>query len=236
MNILPKYNPNEFNRFLIEEIDLSLYKYKFLRNYISSVQKGDKVLYDVSILNLQEKGWILILHGEELLVYGENWTEKQFQEIASDFDFNKYRNYLVSGDSKLIHSMISFNKLSNPQTEKERIFYRASKIKEILLQRESISLGEMDELNELASMLQEYYKEEYNGQNNKTIEDTTTRMHNLIESEEIYVLKDSNGEITSFCTIINPDIGIIYTKEKYRKQGNGKKLFIVLLFKITIRR
>ena len=42
--------------------------------------------------------------------------------------------------------------------------------------------------------------------------------------EEIYVLKDSNGEITSFCTLINPDIGIIFTKKQYRRQGKGKKL------------
>ncbi len=224
MNILPKNNPNEFNKFLFDQVNLDLYKYKFLKNYISSVQKGEKVLYDASVLNLQEKGWILILHGEELLVYGENWTEEQFREIASDLDFNKYRNYLVSGDSELIHSLISFNKLSNQHIEKERIFYRATQIKEIPLYRESISLGNLNELNELAEMLQEYYREEYNGHNNKKIEETTSRMKKLIDFEEIYVIKNSNGEITSFCTLINPDIGIIFTKKQYRRQGKGKKL------------
>ncbi len=73
-------------------------------------------------------------------------------------------------------------------------------------------------------MLQEYYKEEYHGQNNKTIEEAKRRIKILIDSEEIYVLKDSNGEIASFCTIINPDIGIIFTKKQYRRQGKGGKL------------
>lgn len=224
MNISPKNNPLEFNQFLSEQVNLDLFKYKFLTIYISSVLKGEKVIYDDSVLNLQEEGWILILHGEAILVYGENWTEKQFIEIASDFDFNKRRDYLVSGDSELIYSLISFNKLSNHRTEKERIFYRATQIKKILLQGESISLGKLNELNELAEMLQEYYNEEYNGQNNNTIEETTRRIQKLIVSEEIYVLKDSNGEIASFCTLINPDIGIIFTNEQYRRQGKGKKL------------
>jgi len=201
MNISPKNNPIEFNQFLFELVNLDLFKYKFLNIYISSVQKGDKVIYDDSVLNLQEKGWILILHGEQLFVYGENWTEKQFLEIASDFDFNKKRNYLVSGDSELIYSLISFNKLSNHRTEKERIFYRATQIMKTPLQGESISLGKLNELKELAEMLHEYPKEEYNGQSNKTIEETTRRIQNLIVSEEIYVLKNSNGEIASVISI-----------------------------------
>lgn len=224
MNILPKNNPVKFNKFLFEQLRLDMFKHKFLSLYISSVKKGDKVLYDASVLNLQEDSWILILHGEALLIYGENWKEKQFQEISSDFDFNKYRNYLVSGDSALIRSLINFNKLSNHWTEKERVFYRATQIKKIPLQGESISLGKINELNELAVMLQEYYKEEYGGQNNKSIEETTRRIQNLIDSKKIYLLKDTNGEIACFCTLINPDIGIIFTKSQYRRQGKGKML------------
>lgn len=224
MNITPKNNSREFNQFLFNYVNLDLYKYKFLRFYISSVKIRKQVLYDSSVLNIQETGWILILHSDQLLVYGENWTEKQFIEIASDFDFNNYKNFLVSGDSKLLHSLIRFNNLSNHQTEKERVFYKATKIKKIPLDNDVISLGKPNEINVLALMLQEYYNQEYNGENNKKIEETTRRVESLINSEEIYVLKDSNGEIASFCTLINPDIGILFTKEQYRRQGKGKKL------------
>ncbi len=83
-------------------------------------------------------------------------------------------------------------------------------------------LGIFKELNELAVMLQEYYHEEYNGINDKTIEEMQHRIFQVIHTKKIYVLLDTNEKLLSFCTIINPDIGILFTKRQYRNKGYGK--------------
>jgi hypothetical protein len=79
MNITPKNNIEQFNQFLFNEIDLSLYKYKFLNDYVQKAKNGLAPLYELSIINKIANGWILILHGDILLIYGENWKENQIQ-------------------------------------------------------------------------------------------------------------------------------------------------------------
>lgn len=73
-------------------------------------------------------------------------------------------------------------------------------------------------------MLQEYYHEEYNGLNNKEIEEMQLRMFQLIKSEKVYVLLNSNDQILSFCSIIDPDIGILFTKNDSRNKGCAKMI------------
>jgi hypothetical protein len=81
MNITPKENPEEFNRFLFEKVGVELFQNKFLLDYLKKVQSGEQRLYDASLLNTNNDSWILILHGKMLLVYGENWKTEQFSEI-----------------------------------------------------------------------------------------------------------------------------------------------------------
>ena len=71
-------------------------------------------------------------------------------------------------------------------------------------------------------MLQEYYHEEYNGLNDKTIEDMRQRIISVIQIKKIYVLLDMNETLLSFCTVIDPDIGILFTKKEHRNKGYGK--------------
>jgi hypothetical protein len=222
MNITPKDNPTEFNRFLSEKIGLELFEDKFLLDYIKKAQSGVLKLYDASLVNISDDSWILILHGEVLLIYGKNWKAEQFSEIKETFDLNSYTNYSLAGNSELINDLIDFFKVYNHIIEKERIFYRTNKISNFDSKKTTIELGQMSDLNELSEMLQKYYHEEYNGQNDKQIDEMNRRIFGLIQTSAIYVLKNSSGEICSFCTIINPDIGILFTKSKFRKKGFGK--------------
>jgi hypothetical protein len=222
MNITPKDNPEEFNRFLLEKVGMKLFENKFLSDYIEKARSGELRLYDASLLNISGKSWILILHGEVLLVYGKNWKVEQFSEIKEIFELNSYTNYSLTGNSELIYDLIDFFKVDNHTIEKERIFYRTKRIIDFDSKGVTIELGQMPDATELSEMLQKYYHEEYNGQNDKPIDEMFRRIFGLIQTNSIYVLKNNTGEICSFCTIINPDIGILFTKSKFRGNGFGK--------------
>ncbi|WP_306351081.1 hypothetical protein [Flavobacterium sp. '19STA2R22 D10 B1'] len=75
-------------------------------------------------------------------------------------------------------------------------------------------------------MLQDYYHEEYKGENDKSIEDMRMRILQVISTGKIFVLKNNHNQILGFCTIIDPDIGILFTKLQFRNQDNGKKLLV----------
>lgn len=222
MNLTPKNNLNEFNRFLFKEIDLSLYQYKFLKDYLDNAARGQKPIYNSSVINTSPNGWILILHGETLLIYGKNWTERQFQEINEIFNLNNYTNYLLSGDSDLIEALIKFYQPKNIEVQKRRLFYRSDKINIFNTKDFKIRAGSLDELSELSTMLKEYYHEEYNGFNDKTIEEMQKRILSVILTKKIYILLDSDETLLSFCTIINPEIGILFTKNEHRNKGFGR--------------
>lgn len=222
MNLTPKDNLTEFNRFLFEEIDLDIYQHKFLKEYIHRAVQGVAPLNEQSVINSSSNGWIIILHGEVLLVYGYNWTENQIREIKEIFDLNKYTNYSLAGERALIDKLVQFYKPKNFEIEKQRILYRATEINNFNFDSLQIRLGSLDQLNELAKMLQEYYHEEYNGLNDKEIEDMKKRIFSVVKTKKIYVLLDNDENILSFCTIIEPDVGIMFTKREYRNNGYGK--------------
>jgi predicted GNAT family acetyltransferase len=222
MNLTPKNNPREFNRFLFKGIDLNIYQHKFLKDYVDKAVQGTAPLYDMSVINTSATGWIMILHGDLLLVYGDNWDENQIQEISQIFDLNKFTNFTLAGDSFLINKLLEFYQPKNFEIEKRRILYKTTEIKKFEPNDLLIRLGSLNQLSELASMLQEYYHEEYNGLNEKTIEEMQSRIYSVIQKEKIYVLLDNNKTILGFCTIIDPDIGIMFTKKGYRNNGYAK--------------
>lgn len=222
MNLTPKYNLTDFNRFLLKEIDLDIYQHKFLRDYIDKASKGHAPVSELSIINTSQTGWIMILHGDVLLIYGENWTASQIEEISKMFDLNTYTNYTLAGDSALIDKLVEFYKTKNSKIEKQRIFYRTSEVNTFNNDSLQIRNGSIAQLNKLALMLQEYYHEEYNGLNDKTIEEMQAHIFSVIQTNKIYVLLDKNEAILSFCTIIDPDIGIMFTNKEHRNMGFGK--------------
>lgn len=224
MNITPNDNPEEFNKILFQEIGINLFRHKYLKDYLDGVQSGSKKLYDASFINTTEKGWILILHGEILLIYGHNWNKSQFSEIKEIFDLNQYTNYVAGGDAKLINELIEFFQVDKHTLRKERIFYKSEKIKDFDNNDFKIELGKMDDINELAVMLKQYYHEEYNGENDKSLAEMQQRMLYLIQSAKIYTLKNNSNDLLSFCSIIDPDIGILFTNSEHRKKGYGKIL------------
>lgn len=222
MNILLKDNPDEFYRFFQEKVDLSMFPHKYLSDYIKKVRRGQNSLYDSSIINISSSGWILILHGEILLAYGDKWNQKQIAEINEAFNLNKYSNYLLAGNEELIIELIEAQNVKRFKVEKRRLFYQTDNVKSFINEDVKIQLGKLNDLNELALMLQQYYHEEYNGLNEKTIDEMQKRMLSSMENQKVYVLNDKHDVIVGFCTILDPDIGILFTKKEHRNRGYGK--------------
>ncbi len=222
MNLTAKHNYNEFIQFLLGEIDLDAYKYKFLNDTVEKITTFKKPLYNLSFISITCDGWVLFLHSDTLMIYGENWNTLQLQEMGELFDINKYSKYTVSGDEELINELFAMYQPNNFEVDKRRLFYKAHEINLFNGADLKIKQGTADQLEELAIMLQQYYHEEYNGQNDKTIEEMRERMLHMIQSEKIFVLLNADNIILSFCTIIDPDIGILFTKNEHRNNGYGK--------------
>lgn len=224
MNLNPIENSKEVDEFILSIVDNNLYEHKMLIEYLKQVFQGSKYLYETSLLNISDGGWILILHGEDLLIYGKNWVKKQLEEIIVIIDFKRFKNYGVFGNSELITELLALSIGDDYELEKERVYYKASKINKFDLNYLKIELGNKYDSIELSKMLNHYYQEEYNGLNDKTIEETKERIDSLISSGRIYVLKNTENVILSFCTINNPDIGILFTKKEFRGRGFGKTI------------
>lgn len=223
MNISLQHNPLEFENFLFKSINLELYKFKYLYNYIRAVKENYNVLYNSSLINFSENGWILILHGDILLIYGENWSAKQLEEIKASFVLNEFKNYTIAGDAELLNQLLQLYQIPRI-IQKERIFYRSRLVQDFTFDGLIIELGNQNDLVELAQMLQQYYHEEYKGMNDKSINEMISRVEILLERKSIFVLKRHDNSILSLCTINNPDIGILFTHMNERKKGYGKSL------------
>jgi len=217
-------NQNEFFEFLDNNIDLEKYEYKFLREQIELSRTGRKSVGEDSFFNIQDNSWILIIHLDTLLVYGHNWYVDQFEEIKDIFDLNWFTNYLLAGEKNLIDSLIVFYKVKNSYVEKDRIFYRANRIENKKVESSEIQIAYLDDAYELSEMLKTYYDEEYDGEIEKSILEMRSRIENLIYTRSIYVLKTASNDIASFCTIIDPDIGILFTKLEYRNLSFGRQI------------
>jgi GNAT superfamily N-acetyltransferase len=212
----------EFDNFLHGLASSQDYRYKLLRYEISQAVKGRSIFYDGSLLNVQGESWILIIHSGAILVYGNNWSKNQFEEIKGSFDLTKFTNYLVTGDSSLIKALLEFYEINNFRIEMERLFYKTTSINIFDSNDLRITPANEKDINILAAMLQQYYHEEYEGENDKTIEDMVSRVRQCIFNETMFVLENHKGDILSFCTIIDPDIGIFFTNTEFRNKGYGK--------------
>jgi predicted GNAT family acetyltransferase len=135
---------------------------------------------------------------------------------------NNYTNFSLCGDDEIIEKLIAFNQPKNLEIKKKRIFYKSNEIRIFNAHKLKIQNGSLNNLNELSVMLQEYYHEEYNGLNEKTIEEMQQLIISSIQAKKIFVLFDDSENLVSFCTIIDPDIGIMFTKRAHRKKGYGK--------------
>ena len=230
MNITPQNNLIKFKNFILDDSLFAEYEYNYLEKYIDCVSQRKCLLFENSLINISEHSWILILHGETegisiFHIYGENWRENQFQEISELFDLNNLKKSFLAGDSMLINGLIHFFGVKH-DIYKERVFYKAQEINRFENSDLEIELGSKNDLRELSIMLHQYYNEEYEDYN-RTITQTEEKMSIFLESESIFVSKNNAGQIIGFCTVNDPDIGILFTNTEFRNKGYGRYLLSI---------
>lgn len=216
----------KFDNVISRYINFDDYQYKFFQDFIENVVPKNYTVYSTSFLFYQEDSWIVIIHSDALYIYGNNWTEELLREFSENIDLMEFTDCALVGTSKLIFRLLIFFNIQNYKIIRERLFYESTFLLEsALTEFVTIRNGSIDEIDELAVMLQNYYEEEYGGEKNKDIAEMHMRIRSLINNGNIFVLCTENT-IASFCTIINPDIGILFTKKEMRLRGFGKHLLL----------
>ncbi|MGB0390679.1 MAG: GNAT family N-acetyltransferase [Salibacteraceae bacterium] len=214
-------NQKEFWDFLHNEINLDSYEFKFLRSKLNRIHSKKSVLYSESLLNRSNNGWVLVLLSDSIMVHGSNWSEAQLNEVLSMIDLSRFKNYLIEGNTELIKDLLKQTKITSQIIEKERIFYLLDKVNLNSIESHSIGFPNPSDIPSIAPMLKQYYHEEYKGRYDKSVSEMETKVEEFISTNSLYILKNPDSEIVSFCTILDPDIGILFTVEKHRNKGYG---------------
>jgi GNAT superfamily N-acetyltransferase len=229
MNYSAAENPILFRNFLEQNISGDKYEYTFVTNQIESALAGFDQVYSDSFVNICDnnpKSWILVVNTDKFVsVYGENYTEEQITESLKVFDFADENHTFLSGSKDLLLRIVDIAAKGKYRVEKSRYFYRLKQTKILDYSSYQILIPDFENALELAEMLQAYYHEEYNGDNDKTIRQMYNKIIDLLLTNSIVIVTDPNTEqIISLCTIKDSSPGILFTKPSFRNKGFGKVL------------
>lgn len=202
------------------------FEHYFLIDAVSMIGQYQQEYYDSFIIG-DTKNWILgfWLNGN-YLVYGNDWTENQLNELKNRINFGIYqKGFHFNGTAELIAKLMEN---INYSIFKERLYYSNSEVVKISKQKNIAELASLENLDEIAQMTCEYFQEEYHGKNNKDFNKMRKEMESSIIGNSIWILKNEDV-IVSMCSIIStpfnfPIIGSFFTKREYRNKGFGTKL------------
>lgn len=237
-----KYNENiigfveYFNKLIVEE---NRFNYYFLEHSLNSVLNGSVNYYDAWIYK-NENTWIcgLWIDGNYYL-YGKNWEKSDVKKIVDNIDFSIFqKGFHFVGDYKLVNEIFNINKIDTKDF-KNRYFYQLKSKNDLIIDyKHQIEIPKESDIPELAEMYQQYFKEEYKGTNNKTLNEMETSIIKMIEDGKIYINKIET-EVSGFCSTMlmfsnSPVylIGTLYVKKKFRNKNIAKSLLSVTTEKL----
>ena len=226
MTIITLKELKKFEDFLNDNINRNEYKYKFLVYFLDTlfVQQKGVIKQNSSIIWNGDNWAIFIETNKELLFYCKYYERIFADKILEQLDLNQHLGKEIVGDYDLIYELLRKNKIKNFKVIKDRLFYKTETVNKISNSKHEIA-SEFD-LEKVIQLYQEYYKEEYKGARNKTKDNLYSKILRDLKNKRIYIIKD-DGEIVAFCSINNPDIGIMFTDKKNRKLGYSKQLLSI---------
>ena len=160
---------------------------------------------------------------------GYNLQKEDIESIRNYIKFEQLTdNTHFLGDTDIIEELSK--SMGNFEKFKERFFYAVNKLKPIKTPSETkISLLEKEEIEKVIPLYSQYYKEEYEGKNNKADDEVRQNIEYCVKEESIYKLEYKN-ELIGFCTKMEflsgmPNmIGTIFISQKYRNKKYGQYL------------
>lgn len=232
MKIITLNELNEFQDFIINNIKRDSYEYKYLINCLDLVFTYQKlpISPNSKIIHNNDK-WIIYIETQStLFFYGEKYDELE-DVILDGLNLDQYKGKEIMGEYDLVYSLLKKSGITDYEIIKDRLFYKTSNLNKIEICDYEIAV--LNDMEEIILLFQNYYEEEYNGKRNKNKEDLQGLILQQIKDEEIYIIK-RDYHIVSFCSLNNPDIGIMYTMIEYRNKGYGKQLFYAVAQKLLL--
>lgn len=220
--------------FVIDIQNLNQYQAFDFYNIIEAygrVMAGYSNNFDAWIYKTDESWCVGFWINGNYLFHSRNLDTYDLKLINERINFSTFKidGFHFAGNTSLIDSLSELNKSFSLEKFKERYFYVADKINFESKLDVKISLVTEYDTEDVAKLYQQYYIEEYNGVNNKTIEKVLSNINSLMSRELIYKLEIKN-EVIGFCSKMSflsetPNmIGTIFIKEACRNKKYAQYL------------
>jgi predicted GNAT family acetyltransferase len=226
---------NNLDITFVEEVQ-SLNEYKELDFYyiiesFSYVMSGQRDLFDCWIYKVDKRWCVGFWISGNYLLNSKNLITEDIKVIKNKINFSNYKidGFHFSGNTELIEQLSKNNLDFSLENFKERYFYSLNTIKFKSKFNNEVSFLDEKDIEIVAKFYQQYYFEEYNGNNNKDFKTVIENVKKLKSRNLIYNLK-INNKIVGFCTIMSFQsktsnmIGTIFIEQSFRYKGNGKHL------------
>lgn len=220
---------NNFIREIEEFTDGELFQLFYLFTGVNMVNYGRLELKNAFILDDGKCKIIGVLTESSFYLYGKNWNKNTLEKITKKINFNTFpKGFFFLGNEQFISELFDFAEVKL-EVFKNRSFYKLRKQENFEFENNNeIHSPSINDTIEITHLYQQYYVEEYNGQNNKEFNDTKEKVMELIKEDNIVVSRNQD-EITGFCTFMHkgtdsPMIGTVFVNSEFRNNGIGKSL------------
>lgn len=225
----------ELNSNFVKEIQnlnqFRTFDFYYIIEAYGRVMGGFSDYYDAWIYITDDSWCVGFWINGNYLFNSKNLSHSDLLLINERINFSNFNQdgFHFAGNSSLIDSLSELNESFSLEKFKERYFYVGNKI---IFENEfddKISFVIDDDIEEIAILYQQYYIEEYNGSNNKSINEVISNINSLVSRNLIYKLEVDN-EIIGFCTKMSflsksPNmIGTIFIKVSHRNKKYAKYL------------
>lgn len=179
-----------------------------------------------------KQSWILgFCSNNNYQIYGLNYTQELLEEVTRELDFSPLPDrQVISGNKEIWEFILSKNKTLNFTILKNRYFYEIvpETFVDYINDTVTIRSGTFDDVDTLANLHCDFFKEEYHGQNDKEYSAMVTTCRGLIADQKIFVA-EREGTITGYCTLMetefeNEMVGTVFVGSEYRMKNTGKCL------------
>lgn len=229
MEKITLYQLEKFQDFITEKIQRNIYEFKYLINCLDLVFSQRLEIDVKSQILINVSSWIIYIETpNNLFLYG-NFDTNLLDKLSETIDLKDYKGREIMGGFDLVYYLVQKSNLHDFKVIKDRLMYSTQKV--ISIVENSSQLATIDDLEQLIVLHQKYYNEEYLGERDKSAEHLRDGIKGQIEDDEMYLIKDSQ-RILAFCSIINPDVGIMFTEKAHRGKGLAKQLLYICTEKL----